>query len=154
MTLRTVLLLVALGFGTSAIAKNEQADAALAAAAQLEEATVALQAAMSPRDRVRALTEIVRSFEVGLEAMRDGLRRAATREAQVSRQLEAREDEIAESTQDHDLVDASSELIGTESSGSAVVAESESASGNDDDETWANRVDQLLANAAGLGESI
>ncbi len=96
MILRTALLLVVLGFGTSAIAKSEQVDAALAAAAQLEEATVALQAAKSPRDRVRALTEIVRSFEAGLEAMRDGLRRAATREAQVSRQLEAREDEIAD----------------------------------------------------------
>jgi len=96
MILRTALLLVMLGFGTSAIAKSEQVDAALAAAAQLEEATVALRAAKSPRDRVRALTEIVRSFEAGLEAMRDGLRRAATREAQVSRQLEAREDEIAD----------------------------------------------------------
>lgn len=96
MILRTILLLAMLGFGVSAAAQNKQADAALAAAAQLEAATVALEAAKSPRDRVRALTEIVRSFETGLEAMRDGLRRAATREAQVSRQLEAREDEIAD----------------------------------------------------------
>jgi murein hydrolase activator len=96
MILRGALLLAMLGVGLPALAQNEQADAARAAAAQLEKATEALQDAKSPRDRVRALTEIVRSYEAGLEAMRAGLRRAATREAQVSRQLEAREDEIAD----------------------------------------------------------
>ncbi|MBL4768606.1 MAG: peptidoglycan DD-metalloendopeptidase family protein [Rhodobacteraceae bacterium] len=95
MILRSALLVALLWSGVTANAQNKPAVAALAAAAQLEEATVALEAAKGPRDRVRALTEIVRSYEAGLEAMRDGLRRAATRETQLSRQLEAREDEIA-----------------------------------------------------------
>jgi murein hydrolase activator len=96
MIFRAILLLAMLGGGGPVFAQNNQAEAALAAAAQLEDATLALEAAESPRDRVRALTEVVRSFEIGLEAMRDGLRRAATREAQVSRHLKARQDEIAD----------------------------------------------------------
>ncbi|MFT4960662.1 MAG: septal ring factor EnvC (AmiA/AmiB activator) [Paracoccaceae bacterium] len=95
MILRSALLMVLLWTGGAVSAQNKTADAALAAAAQLDAATVALEAAKGPRDRVRALTEIVRSYESGLEAMREGLRRAATREAQVSRHLQARQDEIA-----------------------------------------------------------
>lgn len=94
--MRHLALLVAmLWTGAGANAQNNSGDAALAASKLLEAATVALEAADGPHDRVKALTEVVRSYEAGLEAMRDGLRRAATREAQVSRQLEAREDEIA-----------------------------------------------------------
>lgn len=96
MILRIALLISLLWAGGGVSAQNDQADAALAAADMLEKATIALEDAQHPRDRVRALTEVVRSYEAGLEAMRDGLRRAATREAQVSRRLEAREDEIAD----------------------------------------------------------
>lgn len=92
---RFALLLAMLWIGAGAFAQSHSGDTALAAAKQLEAATVALEAAKGPRDRVKALTEVVRSYESGLEAMREGLRRAATREAQVSRQLEVREDEIA-----------------------------------------------------------
>lgn len=74
----------------------DPADDARAAADQLEQASDSLNSADSARDRVRALTETVQAYEAGLEAMRDGLRQAATREAQIARQLQARETEIAQ----------------------------------------------------------
>ena len=80
----------------SAAAQQGPADLARDAARQLDQATVSLQQAATARDRVRALTETVRAFETGLGAMRDGLRRAAAREAVLSRNLQARENEISE----------------------------------------------------------
>lgn len=82
--------------GAAAEGAGDPAAAARAAADQLEQASIELQGATDARDRVRALTETVRAYEAGLEAMRDGLRRAALREAQLSRKLEAREGEIAQ----------------------------------------------------------
>ncbi|MGJ8603496.1 MAG: murein hydrolase activator EnvC family protein [Marivita sp.] len=70
------------------------AQAALGAMAQLEEATVKLDAAESARDRVRALTEAVQAFEAGLAAMRDGLRAASIRETELRRALDARDAEV------------------------------------------------------------
>ena len=80
----------------TAAAQTDPAEAAQAAAAKLEAATVSLEDAALARDRVRALTETVRAYEAGLAAMRDGLRRAATREAQLSQQLAVREREISQ----------------------------------------------------------
>ena len=62
----------------------------------MEQATRQLDGAQSARDRVRALTETVAAFEDGLEALRDGLRRASLREARLSRELQAREAEVAQ----------------------------------------------------------
>ncbi|MDK3017650.1 murein hydrolase activator EnvC family protein [Pseudodonghicola flavimaris] len=76
--------------------RPDPASAARAASAQLEKAALELQGAVDARDRVKALTETIRAYEAGLEAMRDGLRRAAMREAQLSRKLQAREGEIAQ----------------------------------------------------------
>lgn len=92
------LILVLAGQATAQTAgqTTDPAEAARAAALQLETAAVSLQEADSARNRVRALTETVRAYEAGLAAMRTGLRRAATREAQLSRQLEVREAEIAQ----------------------------------------------------------
>jgi septal ring factor EnvC (AmiA/AmiB activator) len=87
----SVLMLLA---GPTA-AQTDPAEAARQAAAQMEQATLSLQNAESARDRVKALTETVRAFESGLAAMRNGLRRAATREAQVTRSLQARDAEIS-----------------------------------------------------------
>lgn len=70
------------------------AQAALGAMAQLEEATVKLDAAQGARDRVRALTEAVQAFEAGLAAMRDGLRAASIRETELRRALDARDAEV------------------------------------------------------------
>ncbi|QBF29845.1 murein hydrolase activator EnvC [Thalassococcus sp. S3] len=70
-------------------------EAAQAAAEQLSDATDKLEAAETARDRVRALTSTVQAYEAGLTAMRDGLRRAALREAQLSRKLQAQDQDIA-----------------------------------------------------------
>ncbi|WP_417674145.1 murein hydrolase activator EnvC family protein [Pseudodonghicola sp.] len=75
---------------------EDPAAAARAASEQLQKAALALQGAVDARDRVKALTDTVRAYEAGLEAMRDGLRRAAIREAQLSRRLQAREGDIAQ----------------------------------------------------------
>lgn len=98
MTLRLILFLVLFGPGV-AFAQRDQNDIAAAArvaADALETASVSLQEAESARDRVRALTATVRAYEGGLEAMRDGLRRATIREEQLSLRLKARDAEIAQ----------------------------------------------------------
>ncbi len=97
MILRAVLCALLLGVGIVPAQADpaDPAGAARAAQAQLERAALSLQGAEGARDRVRALTETVRAYEAGLAAMRDGLRQAATREAQLSRQLQAGEDEVS-----------------------------------------------------------
>ncbi|ABF65488.1 peptidase M23B [Ruegeria sp. TM1040] len=75
---------------------QDPGDAALEAAVALEEASERLDAAKSANDRVKALTETVRAYEAGLQAMREGLRRVARRETQLTTQLKAREDEVAD----------------------------------------------------------
>ncbi|MDU8910084.1 peptidase M23 [Aestuariicoccus sp. MJ-SS9] len=70
--------------------------AARAAAQALEAASIQLDQADGARNRVRALTETVRAYEDGLEAMREGLRQAAIRETELSRKLVAQEQDIAQ----------------------------------------------------------
>ncbi|KIC10628.1 peptidase M23B [Leisingera sp. ANG-M1] len=94
MTLRAGLLSLAL-LAAPLQAAADPAGAAREAAAQLEAASVQLQQADSSRDRVKALTATVQAFEAGLAAMRDGLRRVARREAQLSAQLAARQEEVS-----------------------------------------------------------
>ncbi|MFI2767319.1 murein hydrolase activator EnvC family protein [Ruegeria faecimaris] len=94
MTLRALLL--AIFFASRAVAQTDPATAALNAAQMLEQASVSLTEAESARDRVRALTETIQAYEAGLSAMRDGLRRAATREAQLTAELRSREKDVAQ----------------------------------------------------------
>ena len=94
--MRWIALLTLLGLAAGTLrAETSPADEAMAAVQQLEEASFALQEADSARDRVAALTETVQGFEAGLAALREGLRRAAIREAQIGRELKVQEDEIA-----------------------------------------------------------
>ncbi len=88
-------LILATVAGSAFAQSNSAADAARAAADRLAEAGIKLDEAEGARDRVKALTETVHAFESGLEAMRDGLRRAAIREEVLSRELQSREDEIS-----------------------------------------------------------
>ncbi|MFT5867841.1 MAG: septal ring factor EnvC (AmiA/AmiB activator) [Gammaproteobacteria bacterium] len=76
------------------LAQNAGAGAR-AASSQLAEASIKLDKADGARDRVKALTETILAYEAGLTAMRDGLRRAALREEQLSRKLKARDRETA-----------------------------------------------------------
>lgn len=84
---------MALSLGT-AVQADAAADAR-AAADRLEEASRGLERAEGARDRVDALTETVRAYEAGLQAMREGLRAASIREQRLSRELASREAEIA-----------------------------------------------------------
>ncbi|GAA6199761.1 peptidoglycan DD-metalloendopeptidase family protein [Aquicoccus sp. SU-CL01552] len=98
MSLRRALAMIATGaalWAGAAAGQGDPAAAARAAAVQLEQAAMGLQQAEGARDRVHALTDTVRAYEAGLAAMRDGLRRAATREGQLIQRLQAREGEIA-----------------------------------------------------------
>ncbi len=99
MTLRAALLCLML-VAPPAVAQGLDdivaAEAARLASQDIEKAARALDAADSARDRVAALTQTVQAFENGLEALRDGMRRAALREARLTRELQAREGEVAE----------------------------------------------------------
>lgn len=64
------------------------------AADQLGAAHAALEAASGARDRVAALTQTISAYEDGLEALREGLRRAAIREATITRQFEAENERL------------------------------------------------------------
>jgi septal ring factor EnvC (AmiA/AmiB activator) len=75
--------------------KAYPAEAARAAAERLSRAGRMLDEAEGARNRVKALSETVRAYEDGLEAMREGLRRAAIHEETLTRELQSREDEVA-----------------------------------------------------------
>lgn len=74
---------------------DDTASAARAAAAQLDKASRALQQAGNAQNRVQALTETIRAFENGLQAMRVGQRRAAVRERALTQELKTREAEVS-----------------------------------------------------------
>ncbi len=95
MKLRATFAAVLLWLAPAA-AKADVTQAALDAAQMLEEASVSLTEAEGARDRVRALTATVQAYEAGLAAMREGLRKAATREAELTAELRARETDISQ----------------------------------------------------------
>ncbi|WP_299859849.1 peptidase M23 [uncultured Roseobacter sp.] len=93
--MKWVALIVALCLPAAGFAQQDNADRARAAMALLQDASAQLEAAQSARDRVRALTQTIQAFEDGLGALRSGLRQAAVREARLTAQLQARNEEIA-----------------------------------------------------------
>ncbi|MBU3028633.1 murein hydrolase activator EnvC family protein [Paracoccus marinaquae] len=66
-----------------------------AAAAQLRAAVDQLADAVSADDQVTALTEVIRGYEQGLAALRDGLRQASAREAELHDRFEAERARLA-----------------------------------------------------------
>ena len=88
--------IAALTMTSPALAQEDPARAAVEAVTAIESATALLARADEAPDRVAALTETTRAFEAGLAAMREGLRRVTAREAELSRELQAREGEIAQ----------------------------------------------------------
>ena len=78
------------------LAQSDPAQQARDALIQLDTAAQKLQEADKARDRVRALTETVQAYEAGLTAIRDSLRSASLREAQLRKSLQARDTEIAQ----------------------------------------------------------
>lgn len=91
--IRTLALVLSLWAGGAAA--QGAAEAAEQAARQLEAASIALNEARSSEDRIAALTETLQAYEEGMTALRDGLRRAAIRERTLTRDLDARSDEVA-----------------------------------------------------------
>jgi septal ring factor EnvC (AmiA/AmiB activator) len=94
---RAVWLVLSLLLAAPAQAQDGAGPAAQARAAAeaLDAAARALGEAEGARNRVKALTRVIRAYEDGLEAMRAGARRAALREAALAAELRSREAEIA-----------------------------------------------------------
>lgn len=82
--------------GFSPAVAQDPATAAREAGEQLSLAAEALAEAEGAQNRVKALTQVIAAYEDGLEAMRDGLRRASLREQALGAELQAREAEIAQ----------------------------------------------------------
>ena len=82
--------------GVAPVMAQDPASAARAASEQLSLAAEALAEADGAQNRVKALTQVIAGYEDGLEAMRDGLRRASLREQALGAELQAREAEIAQ----------------------------------------------------------
>ncbi len=87
-------LLLALVSAWPAFAQDSPEIIAKRAAGQLEAAQNALAVAQNSRDRVAALTETIRAYEAGLTALRDGLRRAAIREATLRAKFEVQREKV------------------------------------------------------------
>lgn len=94
--MRLTTIAITLLWAIPALGQTDPSRAALEAAGMLEQASISLTEAESARDRVRALTQTIQAYEAGLSAMRDGLRKAATREAQLTAELHAREKDVAQ----------------------------------------------------------
>ncbi|MEM8591879.1 MAG: hypothetical protein AAGF13_05070 [Pseudomonadota bacterium] len=94
MKVASTTVMLALAFSAS-IAVADPASEAREAMEALDAAAARLEDAGSGRDRIKALTETVHAFEDGLTAIRTGLRAAAQEEERISRQLNAKEAEVA-----------------------------------------------------------
>ncbi|WP_224817150.1 peptidase M23 [Hasllibacter sp. MH4015] len=94
--LRALLLgLAGLVAAAPVAAQSDPAMTAREASRMLEDAAEALADADSARDRVEALTETVRAYEHGLDALRAGIRDAALRERTILLVFEAERERLA-----------------------------------------------------------
>ncbi|KEO61029.1 MULTISPECIES: murein hydrolase activator EnvC family protein [Thioclava] len=91
--IRAALLATFLLTGAAAQAETA-ADTAMSAASDLRKAITALDDANTKADRVGALTKTISAYEVGLGALRDGLRRAAIRENEIKQGFDAKREEL------------------------------------------------------------
>jgi len=72
----------------------DPAEMAAEASSRLKNASEILDRAETGPERVEALTEAIRAYEDGLAALRDSVRRAATRQATLKADLDAREQDV------------------------------------------------------------
>lgn len=94
---RLIGLCLALALAASPIAaQDDPAEQARVAADQLEAAHIALNDAERASDRVAALTQAIRAYEIGLDALRESLRRAALREAAIRQEFDAESEKVSE----------------------------------------------------------
>ncbi|AXC48521.1 peptidase M23 [Paracoccus suum] len=96
---RSLAICAALLVGTPVLAATTPADGAAAeagaAASALRAATGKLDQALSADDQVVALSEVIRAYEQGQAALRQGLRRASAREDQIRDGFDARRGELS-----------------------------------------------------------
>lgn len=103
----TLLLPVALALGLASMAPaqpatpvqgdgqlGQAATEAAEAAEMLRAATSQLDQALTEDDQVASLTRMIRAYEQGLSALRDGLRRAGVREQEIRTEFDARRDRL------------------------------------------------------------
>lgn len=90
----SLLLLFALT-GNSGMAETI-AEQATRASADLTNAVTALDAATTAKDQVSALSQTIRAYELGLDAMREALRQASIREAALTADYAAKRDRVAQ----------------------------------------------------------
>ncbi len=93
--MRALALLLALVLASHAWAASDPAESARLAIEALGEAEAELREAEKASDRVAALTQTIRAYETGLEAMREGLRRATIREAAIAGVFAAERERLA-----------------------------------------------------------
>lgn len=91
------LMLAVPGMGTaSAQTAGEARAMAEAAATQLRASVDKLAAALTADDQVVALTEVVKGYEQGQAALREGLRQAALREAELRARFESQRESLSD----------------------------------------------------------
>lgn len=93
--LKTLILTLLVWMPALLSAEISPADRARDAAEMLDTARTDLKKAQKSRDRVRALTETISAFEKGLGSLRSGVRQASLREAELTSELQANDEEIA-----------------------------------------------------------
>lgn len=91
-----VLCLAALAAPARAEGTDPAIPAAEAAAESLRASVGALREANGATDRVKALTRTIAAYEDGLAALRDALRRASVREAEIQKGFDARRGNIGQ----------------------------------------------------------
>ncbi len=84
-----------LAWATIASAQSDPTELARIAADRLDAAQASFAAADSARDRVDALGRTIRAYEDGLNALREGLRQAALREAAILAEFDAQSQEAS-----------------------------------------------------------
>lgn len=92
--IRAALLAASLALGAAPARAADAVSAAQEAAGALARAAESLAAADRSSDRVMALTETVRAYEDGLEAVREGMREAALREGAIRAAFDADEERL------------------------------------------------------------
>ncbi len=75
---------------------NQAVRDAEGAAAMLRASIGELADAVTADDQVVALTEVIRGYEMGLAALRDGLRQASAREAELRARFDAQRDQLGQ----------------------------------------------------------
>ena len=90
------LALLGLGAPVGAATTDPSIPAAEEAAQSLREAVTALKDARGASNRVKALTRTIMAYEDGLAALRDAIRRASVREAEIEAGFQARRGRIGE----------------------------------------------------------